>query len=220
MSKKAQEPNISPELIAEMKARITQVERFREKTFEIFRLWTKWAKINHPDWQPEVEHEQDIIDDMISNFEKAIDSLFRKEKKYSEDYSNGFIGGYAFGSLTVEWSVRYLPKSPIYKEAVWLKSLRQYFEVHTEAAMHVNRLYTHIERSDMLFKKNKDDDYDDYYTFVADENFDHQRKDLIDLLHKLEFEYLTKFVEDQEHIEPCGMHDIITDEDRRFILGY
>ncbi len=219
----------NPKWAKEMKDRIVQIERFSEKALTLFRLWTKEAQLAFPNDSVEIINEQSLIQSIISHFESAIDSLLREE--YEEDrkikgWSIGFIGGHIEGALSVDWSVKYLPKPDEYLQTIWLKSLRQYFEVYTEAAHHVNRIYTSYLVSNELLEDDKEEEieieeiktYNSYYKTIADMNFDSQYKELISFLKALEIKHIKKFVGTQKKIKINNFFEVFNVADIQFIM--
>lgn len=207
--------------ISAMKSRIPQVERFREKTFEVFRSWTKQARAVYPEWEPEVRDEQELLEEMTACFEDAVDSLWKEKheaKRNIPGWCSGYIAGHVQGALSVAWSVRYLPKSEAYIDALWIKSLRMFFELDEANAVKVNRFFTYLEMSNKLFGAEEEEDFSDYYQLMADERFEAQRKGFNRLLNRLELEYFSNFVNAQHKVEPAGFFGIFEEEDFDFII--
>lgn len=210
---------------AVIKDLVIQITDFPIKTYSAFRLWTQNAKALFPDWEPEVENEGVLIEDMIGHIQKSLTALFDKKNDVKRNnifgWSEGFILGYIQGSLSVTWTIRYAPKPKAYYQALWLKALRQYFQVHQRAAIDVHRLYTHMNLSDMLINEapyEEDGNFTDFYNLMADQNFLSESKHLTQLLNQLELEYLTKFVKNRPDIKLDGFSKIFPYEDFTSLL--
>lgn len=204
---------------------INKIADFSTKTFSAFRLWSRNASAYFPNWEPEVENEALLIEDMVEHIQKSVLALFKKEndlkRKNIPGWSEGFILGHVQGGLSVTWTIRYTPKPEEYYQALWLKAIRQYFQVHLKAATDVHRLYTHMNLSDMLIHKvpsSEDDTYIDFYNLMADQNFQSEHKDLTQLLSQLEMQYLTKFVKNRPDIRLDGFSKIFTYQDFTALL--
>ena len=202
--------------------RLQAVPDFNSKCFVLFRQWTKRAKRQFPKWEPDIKHEQEILDEVRDSFKKGVKETFKeKGDQYIPGYLEGFLAGFVQGSLTTAWSVRYLPKPDDYMEVLWLKSIRRYLALPIEAAEHINRLFTAFDQSNMLFQPGREELSEEdiaLYQAFADINFEENHRAMLSFLERLELQYIHKFMDKMPKVEVRDVMDIFEKRNIEFIL--
>jgi hypothetical protein len=203
--------------------RIAQITGFENKVFALFRNWTDHARNSFPGWEPEVLHEQHLVEEVADCIKKSLIDLWKEtpEEKISTGWSVGYLSGHTQGSLSVQWSISYLPKPPLYEDVLWLKSMRQYLEIAREPATHINRLFYILKATNKLFSHPETDEseYVDFYRTMADIDFEKNHRKMIDFLSRLEEKFIYQFVEEMPNIRIPGFKKILTYEDFTYILN-
>ena len=203
--------------------RLQEVPGFSSKCFELFRQWTAKASRQFPNWEPDIMHEQEILDEVKDCFFKGVKASYKEDKKHAPPgYFTGFLAGFVQGSVATAWSVRYLPKPGIYKEVLWLKSIRRYLGLPIEAAEHVNRIFTALDQRNILSKTEAGDEITQediaMYHVFADINFEENRQAMQAFLEKLELKHIHKFIDKMPKIALEEIEHIFDWSDIEFIL--
>ncbi len=157
------------------------IEQFEYIAFNLFREWTKNAKLDFPNNDFTIVDESIIVRDVNDSLSSSLKCLVKEEKiesRKKEGYDFGFIIGFLQGNLNVHWHNEYIVKrTDKYKEFVIIKAILSYLKFDELAGIRINatfesllkedlNLYTYdYDISEKKFDKYGIDDIEDEYNF-------------------------------------------------------
>lgn len=213
--------------IQTIEQRMNALPDFNSRCFELFRQWTAKVKEEMPDWEPEVEDEQEIVKALKQAFFEAIHTSF-EDPEYLElmedlyfHFVVCFITGYVQGTLTVRWSLRYLPPNKEYRYMLWMKSILQYFSTFPDAAQEVNGLFMAYTESGFGLKKREEkltqEDFA-YYRAIGDLQFEQNHLEMLSLLYLNMLDHTLKFKDNTKEVDVIGVMDLFDAPNVTFLL--
>lgn len=213
--------------IQTIEQRLNNLSGFNAKCFELFRQWTAEVKKEMPAWEPEVEHEQEIVEAVRKAYIMAIQQTY--EERDHEDMMETldfymaacFTTGFVQGSLGATWSIRYLPLCKEYRQMIWMKSIFQYFATFEESSRKVNHLFKAYVQSGFLVKPHEKELSEDDISFsqaVADLEFERNHPEMLSLLYSTMLDYFLKFKNNTKEINPPSVLEVFGASNVTYLL--
>ncbi len=123
------------------------------KAFEIFRDWTKNAKLFYPELTFTIIDETLLVKDLTKGLTAARNNLYKEEKKadrLKEGYAYGYMLGYVRSTLNVQWMNEYIRKQlPEYKEFIAIKAIKNYLIFDKVTSIRIGAIYKHLITNDV-----------------------------------------------------------------------
>lgn len=120
------------------------------KAFMVFSAWKNKAIKETNTRDIDNINEEKITDSFLNSIIEGLKIISEKppEKRNLEDWCVGFLSGFISSHLSVEWSNRYLNKTPEYLNLLWQKSIILYLNADKLFQKRINRLYNYLLETD------------------------------------------------------------------------
>jgi|GEM_PF-2876612 len=209
---------VKPPTVQEIEQRLNNIPGFNAMCFELFRQWTAEVKKELPDWEPDLDDEQEIVVEVRKAYIAAVQSSFSNDRDHQEllDMKEYYIvacgvTGFVQGTLGSNWSLRYLPKPDDYRKTLWMKAIMHYFMIYEEAAQEVNQLFTAYLQHGFLVRQDVGEPTPEdisYYKVMGDLQFEKNKPELFSFLMNTMTDYGFKFLTTHKEVDSPPVLDV------------
>lgn len=130
--------------------------KIQKVAFQMFRDWTKNAKLKHSKLDFTIIDETILVNDLTNCIISAVKTLKKEEKQEKREipgYDIGFIWGFIYTNLNGRWFHEYIRKrNDDYKMLMTLKALQLYLDIEDIALIKIDEIYRKMFIEDVNFE--------------------------------------------------------------------
>lgn len=201
--------------------------KIQKAAFQMFRDWTKNAKIKYTTLDFTIIDEGILVKDLTNSIKSAVNSLKKEEKEVKRNrhgYDIGFMLGFINSNLNGHWVHEYIRKrNDDYKALMVLKALQLYLDIEDIALIKIDEIYKKIFINDVnyedIYLKPDKKQFKDFGSNIEFDVETNRQNNVAIALENLIMEKIIKIVKDKDESFLPKVEKYFSNEDLELFIS-